>query len=154
MGRAALKPLKIRYTKNMDRTEKSGYLEVAHTADWELKVWGEDMPELMKQAAKGMYALAGTKFGDCKPEKRGFKVSLSDCESALVDFLSELVFYGEHEGIGFDHFDIERSEKSFSIHASVRPILEQMKEIKAVTYHNMNIKETESGLEVNIVFDV
>lgn len=154
MDRAVCKPVKIRYTKNMDRANKSGYREVAHTADWELEVWGENMAELMKQAAKGMYALAGTKMADCQLEKRVFKVSLLDLESALVDFLSELIFYGEHEAVGFNHFDIEPDDTCLSIHACVRPILEQLKEIKAVTYHNLKIRETESGLVVNIVFDV
>jgi SHS2 domain-containing protein len=34
------------------------------------------------------------------------------------------------------------------------PIQTQSKEIKAVTYHNLEIRETSRGLEVSIVFDV
>jgi SHS2 domain-containing protein len=33
-------------------------------------------------------------------------------------------------------------------------LVEQRKEIKAVTYHNLSIRETERGLEAEIVFDV
>jgi SHS2 domain-containing protein len=32
--------------------------------------------------------------------------------------------------------------------------LEQAKEIKAVTFHKLKIRKTETGLAVNIVFDV
>jgi SHS2 domain-containing protein len=34
------------------------------------------------------------------------------------------------------------------------PIASLAKEIKAVTYHNLAIRQTERGLQANIVFDV
>jgi len=34
------------------------------------------------------------------------------------------------------------------------PVGSPGKDIKAVTYHNLAIRKTERGLEVNIVFDV
>ncbi len=138
----------------MIKDNNAGYKEIPHTADWELLVWGTDMPDLMKQAAEGMYALSGTRLADRDSENREFKVPLLDRESALVDFLSELLFFSEQEGIGFDYFEITQDEESYTIKARCAPIEEKIKEIKAVTYHDLSIRETDSGLEVNIVFDV
>lgn len=138
----------------MVEDENSGYEEIAHTADWELRVWASDMPGLMKQSVKGMYALAGVRLADGELETRKFTIPLLDRESALLDFLNELLFFCEHERIGFDYFEIDLEEDHYTINASGRPIVEQTKEIKAVTYHNLIVRETENGLEVNIVFDV
>ena len=42
----------------------AGYREIPHTADWELLVWAPDMATLMVKAAKGMYALSGTRLAE------------------------------------------------------------------------------------------
>ena len=138
----------------MENHNRAGYLEIAHTADWELKVWGEDMQDLMIQAAKGMYSITGMKLADKESGTRAFEILILDRESVLVDFLTELLFFSEHERIAFTEFTIKQKEEHYAVQASGRQILEQIKEIKAVTYHDLNIKETEAGLEVNIVFDV
>jgi SHS2 domain-containing protein len=36
-----------------------GFEEKAHTADWALRVWADDLEGLFAEAARGMYALAG-----------------------------------------------------------------------------------------------
>ena len=43
---------------------------------------------------------------------------------------------------------------SCTVQANGAPITEQAKEIKAVTYHKLQVVETVRGFEVNIVFDV
>jgi SHS2 domain-containing protein len=131
-----------------------GYREVEHTADWELHVWAPDLTALLDAAAQGMYALSHTKLAADPEEKREFELPFSDRESLLVDFLSELLFFGEDEGVAFDRYQFELNGSILKVQASGAPIQEQVKEIKAVTYHGLNIRESKLGLEVNIVFDV
>ena len=40
----------------------AGYRELEHTADWELEAWADDLPGLLEQAARGMYALSGVRL--------------------------------------------------------------------------------------------
>lgn len=134
--------------------ETAGYREIEHTADWELHVWAPDLIALMKTAAQGMFALSHTELAADPREMREFEIPFMDRESLLVDFLSELLFFGENEGIAFDAYQLEINGSTLKIRVSGAPIKEQAKEIKAVTYHRMQICETERGLEVNIVFDV
>lgn len=134
--------------------ENAGYREIPHTADWELQVWAPDLPGLMKKAAEGMYALSGTHLAGEARQERTFEVPFADRESALVDFLSELLFISEQDGIGFDRFEIACVKDHCTVQASGAAIVAQTKEIKAVTYHNLQVRETERGLSVNIVFDV
>jgi SHS2 domain-containing protein len=131
-----------------------GYEEIEHTADWELRVWAPDLPRLLEQAARGMYALSHTRLMRGDRVAYDLEFPFEDRESLLVDFLSELLFYGEDKGIAFDQFDLTFDETNFKACLSGAAIDRQSKEIKAVTYHRMKVRETGGGLEVNIVFDV
>ena len=72
----------------------------------------------------------------------------------MVAFLEELRYLGEVEEIGFDTFDINPAGEKLSARLTGAHIKFQSKEIKAVTYHNLAIEKTGSGLRVKIVFDV
>lgn len=132
----------------------AGYQEIEHTADWALQVWAPTLEALFAQAAMGMYALAGTRLNQGWREKRKLHLEAGDAESLLVAFLSELVFLGEQENLGFDRFEIEIEGNALRAKIEGAPMATRKKEIKAVTYHNMEIRPGTRGLEVEIVFDV
>lgn len=129
---------------------------VEHTADWSLRVFGGNLGELFANAAKGM-AMLMVENPDALPisVERSLELQAYDTESLLVDWLNELAFLAETEQLVFSRIDVEEIDKQRLV-ATVRggeaPVLD--KHIKAVTFHNLAIKETKSGLEVTIVFDV
>jgi len=115
-----------------------------HTADWELEVWGPDMPALIAEAARGMYGLMEVKTSED-----------SRChEQLLVSFLGELLFLAEAESLAFDGFLLKVDGTSLVARLEGGSIMSRSKEIKAVTYHRLEISETERGLETSIIFDV
>jgi SHS2 domain-containing protein len=133
--------------------------EISHTADWALHVWAANLDQLFEESARGMNTLSGTRLEESPQVERALSLSAADAESLLVAFLSELVYIGEHEHLGFDEIEvkIERAEtKSCSLSAALHGarIMSQNKGIKAVTYHNLQIRQTGRGHEVEIVFDV
>ncbi len=134
--------------------QHAGFREVEHTADWELHVWAADLVTLLAQAARGMYALSGIRLAEAPRLERRFKLVFADRESLLVDFLSELLFYGEDEHLAFDAYQLAVDGARLKAQVWGAPIEDQAKEVKAVTYHRMKVTETEGGLAVNIVFDV
>jgi SHS2 domain-containing protein len=129
---------------------------VEHTADWSLRVRGADLGELFTNAAKGMAMLMVE-----DPEALGDDVARSldleayDAESLLVDWLNELAYLAEMDGIVFNEIEVNEISET-RLMATVRggEALVLDKHIKAVTFHNLAIQETASGLEVTIVFDV
>jgi SHS2 domain-containing protein len=132
-----------------------GFREHAHTADWELEVWAPDLPTLLEQAARGMYALSGLRLQVGSPQESSIALHAADVESLLVRFLTELLWVEQEQHMGFDEFSIQ-VEGGCDLHAELRgfTILSLDKEIKAVTYHNLAVQTTSHGLRVNIVFDV
>ena len=78
----------------------NGYEELAHTADWALRVWAEDLEGLLVTAAKGMHALAAVKMKIEDGFVHQFSLPIHDRESLLVDFLSEIVYVWDTEHYG------------------------------------------------------
>lgn len=131
-----------------------GFQEVAHTADWELEVWAPDLCTLLVQAAQGMYHLAEAKFSSHPRISRKVTFSFHEPETLLIDFLTELIFLTESEGLAFDQFDLHLEDNQLTAFISGAAVESISKEIKAATYHNLKIREAEHGLIANIVFDV
>jgi SHS2 domain-containing protein len=132
-----------------------GFREHAHTADWELEVWAPDLPSLLEQAARGMYALSGMQLQKEKRQVSTMTLQAEDAEGLLVRFLSELLWLEQEHGLGFDGFNL-RVDDHYNLHAELNgsSVDSLDKEIKAVTYHNLAVEATPHGLRVNIVFDV
>ena len=133
---------------------KSGFEEVSHTADLEIHVWAENLPDLFAEAARGLNSLAGAKPAPGTRIKRPFEAEATDLESLLVSFLSELIWDAEQENLVFDGFKVILKGSKLKVKLSGASILSANRSIKAVTYHNLQIRTTETGFQVNIVFDV
>ncbi len=125
-----------------------------HTADRELEVWGSDMPALFGEAARGMYELMEVEISDDARCHRQFELLADDREQLLVSFLGELLFLAETEDLAFDGFLLEVDGTNLLARLEGGSILSRSKEIKAVTYHRLEISETKRGLETSIIFDV
>jgi SHS2 domain-containing protein len=131
-----------------------GFEEISHTADWSVRVWAQDLPSLFAESARAMNSLSGMVTGNGPRVRRTFESQAPDAESLLVAFLSELVYYQEQENLAFDVFKLEVKSKRLKVEMEGTQITSMDKAIKAVTYHNLQIDETNQGFETTIVFDV
>jgi SHS2 domain-containing protein len=138
----------------MSSPPQAGFEELPHTADWALRVWAPDLAGLFAESARGMNAIAGARPAAGPRVERTFEAQASDPESLLVRFLSELVYAAEQERLVFDRFEITLDDTHLRVGMSGAPLTALTKEIKAVTYHNLRIRPSERGYEVEIVFDV
>ena len=132
----------------------AGYREIEHTADWELEVWAPDLPGFLEHAARGMYMLAAIRLIHEPRIVRAITITAHDDEEMLVSFLTELIFIAEQEGLGFDQMELLVRDNLLMASLVGAQICEQKKEIKAVTYHNLEILQDGNGYRAKIVFDV
>lgn len=129
---------------------------IDHTADWALRVRGRDLPELFRHAALGMARLlAGDLSAVPLDEARSMSFEAYDAEGLLVEWLGELAYWAERDGLVFPVVEFEEL-RATALRGVVRGgrVPELQKHIKAVTYHDLAIRPHGSGLEVTIVFDV
>jgi SHS2 domain-containing protein len=131
-----------------------GYQEVDHTADIALKVWGEDFQTLLRQAAYGLYDLMGIVPDDQTPVAGYFVLLQDSLETILVDFLSELIFLAEEKNQVFDSFSFDEQDDELTVGMAGQEILSQERYVKAVTFHDLAVRQTDCGCEVTITFDV
>jgi len=129
---------------------------VDHTADWAIRVYGFDLAHLFQNAARGMATLLVEDL-DTVPTnvERQLTLDSIDAETLLVDWLGEMAFWAESEQLVFIQYELSQVSathlKANVIGGRVPALL---KHIKAVTYHELNIVEIETGLTATVVFDV
>jgi len=133
-----------------------------HTADIGIAAYGKNKEQVFTNAAKGMFEIIA---GKNKNLKENFydkiKLEADNLEGLLFAWLNELLYIGETRLVILNKFQIKELS-DFQIKAEVRgakinpPSIKIEKEIKAVTYHRLEIKKDgESGLwRAQVIFDI
>lgn len=143
---------------NSADANRKPFCEIEHTADLALRVYGRDLPEFLRHAAQGMYHLMGVRLdaGGAGPGAvQQVDLAAGDAEELLVDWLGELAYWVESQGLVFGAFQFHtvspRRLRATLQEGRKTPV---EKTIKAVTYHDLRIETTPHGLEATVVFDV
>lgn len=132
------------------------YEILEHTGDVRLKVSGETKEQLFQDAVKGMFGILKPKIEDKVSKVRPVNIKSSDINALLVDFLSEVNYVRQvrkeaYEEVSFTRFSDTELQGELRGYA----VEEFGEDIKAVTFHELNIQKNPQGLlETNIVFDV
>ncbi len=133
---------------------KAGYEEVEHTADRAVRVWAPDMPALLRQAALGMYTLMGIVPQDRFETVMELVIPMTDDESVMVGFLSELLIWLESERMVASSIDVVIKDGKMVVRLAAYRHTRARVAVKAVTYHDLRVERNENGLQATVVFDV
>lgn len=129
-------------------------IEIEHTADAAIMVSADDLKSLFLAAATGMYSIAGAQYDTSgRKLKKELNISEIDSETLLVSFLNELLFLLEN-GIFFNEFNLEFQAGELKGTLRGFPVKSIEREIKAVTFNNLQIKKTNEIFSTQIVFDI
>ncbi len=142
---------------------------IPHTADIEIRVYGRTLEELFRHALIGMFQSIGpqTNLPECRveydrlicdifPRQHEIEVQSFDINSLLVDFLSEALYLSDVYDQAYLDVDIHQLTPK-SIKATLHGIDItgfEVVEIKAVTYHDLDIKQRDGIWQTDIVFDI
>lgn len=137
----------------------SPYRILDHTADLRIEVTGKGIEGLFVSSAEALTDLLVDI--DSIDTKYNIEVSADgdDRGELLVDFIRELLFLFSVKGKIFSKFDIMKlSDKKITAHCfgeDFDPNRHELKiEIKAITYHGLEITKSENDFRVSIIFDV
>ncbi|MGD9116306.1 MAG: archease [Dehalococcoidia bacterium] len=129
-----------------------------HTADVGIIAYGADSKAAFASAGRGLFSLI-TRLDDINESLyRDIELSAADEESLLVDWLNELVYYFDTEGILFKRFDITELADN---HLKARCYGEKAdgskheikRGVKGATYHMLSI-EKRDGCRIQVLFDI
>lgn len=147
----------------MDQTADRGtppwFEEIDHTGDVGIIVRAPELKELFVRAARGMFSVLTDLDGVEARESRQIRLEADDREALMVAWLSELNFVHCTKYVLFSAFTIDHLD-DYLLEATVggEPIDPERHtvytEIKAVTYHQLELQETEQGWVLQIIFDM
>jgi SHS2 domain-containing protein len=139
-----------------------GYQKLDHTADTGIELQARSLDELFADAAIA--------FGDCVTEVAGlrcrqwrtFEIEARDLETLLVDWLDELLFAFETDGLLFGRVEVEVEEAGVDWRLRAKaggecfdPLRHPLKvPIKAITYHRLKVGREAGGWIGRVIFDV
>ncbi|MBR7050678.1 MAG: archease [Methanobrevibacter sp.] len=128
------------------------------TADIGFKAYGKSLNEAFENAGLAIFNIISD-TSNVEPKKEiSFKVRSEDEISLLYDFLEELLFYHEIEFMLFSEFHVEIDDM-LQLRATIRGEAidwdrhERKTEIKAITYHKMDVRKTDI-FEVQAIVDL
>lgn len=136
-----------------------GYKRVDTTADIALEVWGKDYRELVEEAIRGLIEIMFDVEKIEEKEKFPVVVTGFDREDVLITALNEVVFLVDARRMVFRRVEVHEAsdtEVKFTLFGEkYDPKRHEVKEeIKAATFHNVEIVEESGQLKTKIVFDV
>jgi SHS2 domain-containing protein len=130
-----------------------------HTADIGLIVYGEDLKSLFENAGKAFFHLiTDLKKVRLRTEKR-IEIRKESLERLMVDWLTELLYLHEVENLLFKEFKVESvGEKGLRARVKGEAFQEGVHVIKtgvkAVTYHQIEVRKGREGWRAQIIFDL
>ncbi len=140
--------------------EKYKFLE--HTADAKFQAFGKNMEEAFGNAALAMFSIITDTKKIKEKMKKGIAAEGHDLKSLLYNFLEELLFLIDTEHYLLNHVeDIKMHKKDGKYFVEAIAVgdrysdqYEAHGDIKAVTYNEMEIKEENGKVMVQVVLDL
>jgi len=145
----------------MAENERSdaGYEPLEHTADIRIRVWAPDLPAFLRTAAEAMADQILDRATVAQTRAIAVRAEGADREELLVSWLEEVLSAFEIEGLAVGSVEpVEADDNSVSGVLKGEDFDSDKHEvrnvIKAVTWHDLEVRETDRGIEAVIVFDV
>ncbi|MEW5909165.1 MAG: archease [Thermodesulfobacteriota bacterium] len=141
------------------RKNRKAYRLIDHTADFGIRVVGKTKKELFENAG---YALGDLIAGDAGSEplkKKAMSIQGKDLPDLMVNWLRELLYLWTGMSCLVVSIRVKRislgvvdAEIGLTPYDRERHIIRN--EIKAVTYHQIQVNRTSAGWNSRIIFDV
>ncbi len=130
-----------------------------HTADMGIRVRAATLPEMIQPATAGLYAVVGDLVGRGEPRPVRLDLVADDPAVLLRDFLAELLvlFDRDHRfAVEVDVTTFTHDHLTVTVSADAldneRSVLHH--EVKAVTYHDLELRKIPGGYEVALIVDI
>ncbi len=136
------------------------YEFLEHTADIAVKVKGDDLETLFKNAALAMFDIIAecvSNKGSSKKEKFLVKQEAADLEELFISWLNELLSLSAiKRKIFCEVFFKNLNEHGLKAMVGGKDMINYKikTEIKAATYHELEIKKVGPSWQAKVVFDV
>jgi SHS2 domain-containing protein len=130
-----------------------------HTADVGLLVEAPDLNSLFVDAARGLFALIVEETTEVRPETEiAVELEGTEFDYLLFDWLNELLFRFETEHLLLVDFEVNMRADGLTAVARGEFLDAERHqlahEVKAITYHQLEVKQTPEGWQARVIVDI
>ena len=130
-----------------------------HTADIGIIVHGENLKALFENAGEAFFHLITDLRKVRRRTERRINLGGESLDRLMVDWLSELLYLHDVENLLFKGFNVESvGEDGLRAIVKGEPFQEGVHviktEVKAVTYHQIEVRQENGRWRVQIIFDL
>lgn len=128
------------------------------TADIGFKAYGNNLNEAFENAGVAMFNIITDTSNVCPTNEISFEITSEDYVSLLYDYLEELLFHHEIDFMLFSEFHVKIDE-NLHLKAIIKgeeinwDKHERKTEIKAITFHKMDVRLNDS-VELQAIVDL
>ena len=135
------------------------YELIEHTADVGIKVKGNDLKELFRNAAAAMFDIIAEKEEPEIKKQAEIKIEqkADDLEELFVNWLNELLSLSATKELIFSDFQINKINKNTLQAIAIGEDIKNYRvntEVKAATYHQLKLEQTKTGWQAELILDV
>ncbi|WP_449244303.1 archease [Desulfobacca acetoxidans] len=143
----------------MRSPKRSGFRSIAHTADVGFKLYGETLADIFVQGAHALYGMMVDRRRLRALESRMVAVDAPDREALLIAWLNHLLYLFDTTGFLGKQIDIlDLSDVNLGARMQgekLDPERHDLKTgVKAATYHKLAVRQTQTGWEATVIFDL
>lgn len=137
----------------------AGYQFFDVAADVGVNAWGPTLPEAFAQAGLGLFALMVDPASAEPREAREVRAQADTREALLVNWLNECLYVHDIEGFVINRIEFPLFEET-RVHAllwgeEVDPGRHRVGTlVKAATFHDLSLRETDGRWEIRIILDI
>jgi SHS2 domain-containing protein len=130
-----------------------------HTADIGLIIYGNDLRALFENAGGAFFHLITDLRKVRRRVERRINIGGESLDRLMVDWLSELLYLHDVEGLLFKGFKVESvGEDGLKAVVKGEPFQEHIHviktEVKAATYHRIEVRKERGRWKARIIFDL
>ncbi len=130
-----------------------------HTADMGLRVRAESLDQLFTNAARGLFSIMVVNLDGVEPvQERTYDITGDETDLLLFDWLSELLYTFDTERLLLSEFNVQVNPTGLTAICRGEPMNtarhEMDHEVKAITYHELKVNQTNEGWVAELIVDI
>jgi SHS2 domain-containing protein len=130
-----------------------------HTADLGLRIEAPDLDGLFRDAARALFSIIAEPEGDGRPgEALRLEIAGTRRDDLLFDWLNELLYLFDSRQLLLDRFEVDVAADGLRATARGRPLDVDrdrlLHEVKAITYHELKVEQSEDGWLAEVIVDI
>lgn len=137
-----------------------GFELLQHTSEVGFRATGRTLEDAFANAGRALFQVMTDIDQLGQDVSRDITVESEGVEALLYDFIDELIYLSQAEGVLFREFDIriETAPGTYTLNGMARGQEIQagmrLQEVKAPTYSDMRVEEEEAGWVIEMYLDV